>query len=670
MTTSSTSVVARHIQNMSEAKFLQPHWGYADRALPCTNDPGSCEYLDTVYHSHDLGMLYTFVLWATTGGTLFIWCIGRHLLPRRMPSSHTHEHTPAPQSSIYRLLHSTSALLRSHLLPEATTLRPIFGRTTRLQLLILAILTGYLTIFTFVGLVYKKWITPVKDMPGVYNTRTGLGPFADRVGVLAYALTPLSILLASRESVLSLITGLPYQSFNFLHRWLGYMIYVQSVLHTIGWVIVEAKLYQPQPSVWESFIAQKYMVWGVVAMVLLSIIFFMSLPCMIRLTGYEVWRKVHYVTAMLYLGACWGHWSRLYCWMLASLMVWFVDRGVRLARTGLLHYQYVDDKYQMGFRYAEAQCRVVEDAANGDVVRIDFEHNHGPWMVGQHFYLTFADGGIWQSHPFTPLSVPSDSGFQKHSYIFRAKSGETKRVADMLRSKRAASPLTPVVLSGPYGSDATSHVVGAGDINVLCVAGGTGITFVLPVLLKLTANRSTCQCDRKFELIWAVRRKADIEWIRPELDTLQKASKRLNLKIRMFVTRDDQEKSTVDSSDSEAEGKGNFVKVEAAGIPTSFSQSSSSDEVCCAPRHGSYLVQQGRPDAALKPETRHPDLRALVHDFVESTVRGPTTVFASGPGGMISDLREVVARRNSGAKVMKGNEGYDVRLINDDRLEW
>src|SRR4051812_38961910 len=70
-----------------------------------------------------------------------------------------------------------------------------------------------------VGITYKTWITPVKKHPGVYNTRTGLGGFADRVGAIAYALTPFCVALSTRESLLSLITGVPYQHFNFLHRW-------------------------------------------------------------------------------------------------------------------------------------------------------------------------------------------------------------------------------------------------------------------------------------------------------------------------------------------------------------------------------------------------------------------------------------------------------------------
>lgn len=43
---------ARHIQMADNTSRLEPHWGYVDRVLPCTNDAGSCEYLDAVYVSH------------------------------------------------------------------------------------------------------------------------------------------------------------------------------------------------------------------------------------------------------------------------------------------------------------------------------------------------------------------------------------------------------------------------------------------------------------------------------------------------------------------------------------------------------------------------------------------------------------------------------------------
>lgn len=168
-----------------------------------------------------------------------------------------------------------------------------------------------------------------------------MGGFSDRIGAFAYALTPLSVFLSQRESILSLITGMPTQSFNFIHRWLGHIIFAQSMIHTIIWTIIEAKLYQPQPKVYTNFIKQTYMIWGIVAMGLLSFIWVFSFPRMIRLTGYEFFRKSHAIVALIYLGACWGHWNKLACWMIASLAIVFMDFGIRYIRTLLIHVGYM-----------------------------------------------------------------------------------------------------------------------------------------------------------------------------------------------------------------------------------------------------------------------------------------------------------------------------------------
>lgn len=670
------TLAARHIQNMSEAASLEPHWGYANRAVPCTNDKGSCEYLDVVYHSHDLGIWYAGIFWATVGGILFLWGIGRRLYPSPradecLPGASGEQLQAAP-GAVQRFKNSVSSYRRQFFLPEA--LRPIFGRTTRLQVVILLTLVGYLTVWSFVGIVYKTWVTPVKNMSGVYNTRTSLGPWSDRIGILAYALTPLSVLLSQRESLLSLITGLPYQSFNFLHRWLGYVIVVQSALHTIAWCVVELRLYQPQPSVGLMWIKQLYMIWGVIAMFLLFVLFLLSTPWAIRRFGYEFFRKSHYVLAMVYIGACWGHWAQLNCYLLPALLLWFIDRGIRLARTGLIHYNYVSGT-SMGFRSAPASITHFPDAENGDVVRLDFVHPHDPWAVGEHFYLCFPQVSMWQSHPFTPLSVSGtrSDGLQQHSYILRAKKGATRVLADIAavscvtsanekKPEDAVAPTTPVILSGPYGGSIVKDI--QPQTNILCIAGGTGISFVTPVLLDLINQQRVP--DRRVELIWAVRRDGDVAWISQELDSLRRASGRTNLTVRIFVTREN-ELDDVNLTSQGPQSKPTFLEDKMA--ISSASSSTGEDQKATNSRAGSFSVQHPTSVEG-SSASRHPDLDGLVQQFVDSTVRGPTTVFASGPGGMISDLRKVVGHANSGAKVWRGSERYNVELVCDDRLEW
>ncbi|KAI2603625.1 ferric reductase NAD binding domain-containing protein [Hypoxylon sp. NC1633] len=640
---------ARHIQNFSEATSLEKHWGYVDRAVPCMNDAGSCAYLDQVYGSHDLSMVYSGILWAIIGGLLLVWTIARQVFPSPRADEVSvgrfdNETVTRITERRSRLTRTAASLVHRYLLPDSV--RSIFGRTTRLQVIILTVLAAYLLVFSFAGIVYQTWITPVKNSPGIYNTRTSLGPWSDRVGVLAYALTPLSVMLSSRESILSLLTGVPYQSFNFLHRWLGYIIVIQGSLHTIGWTIVEVKLYQPQPKTAQEWIVQLYIIWGVVAQILILMLFALSTPAGIRLTGYEFFRKSHYVLAMVYIGACWGHWANLQCFLIPGLAIWGLDRGIRFIRSALIHYQYLPGG-SMGFRAAHASLTLFSDAEHGDVVRMDFEHPQDPWKVGQHFYLCFTESSIWQSHPFTPLNLPKVvDGLVSHSYIFRAKKGETKKVAALAAKKLAATPdaRTPLILSGSYGESIVKNLTP--DVNVLCVAGGTGITYVLPVLLGL-AEQSAVK-DRKIQLVWAIRKKDDTRWIEREFDTISKAAKVHKIEVHIYVTREASSKTPSISDDMSEKDEMAISSVK--GVQSE------------SPLDVQKIVGQGFD--------RHPDLDKLVKEFTETTIRGPVSVYASGPGGMISDLRRIVASCNSAAKVWQGNDRYDVTLLCDDRLEW
>lgn len=622
-------------------------------------------------------MLYSFILWAVICGILLLWVLGRHLFPlSRVTSSSKQqllEDSRPRQNAFYRLGTSIKAFSRRYLLPESIW-TPVFGHTTRLQVLILTILIGYLTVFTFVGITYKTWMTPVEGSPGLHSTRTGLGPWSDRIGVFAFALTPLSVLLASRESLLSLITGIPYHHFMFLHRWLGYIIFIQSALHTLGWTVIEARLYQPQPETWNEFISQLYIIWGIVAMILLSFMVTFSTQWGIRLTGYEFFRKSHYVVAMVYIGACWGHWAQLYCWMIASLLVWFFDRGVRLIRTFTLHHLNTPNTTSaFGVHVPQARMTRFQRSCDGDVVRLDFEHNHDEWQIGQHFFLTFPALTIWQSHPMTPCSVPGKNPRgQTHTYIIRARKGMTKALAQLAQSTEADKelrPTTSVVLSGPYGQaivdDGFYH---DDEVNLFFAAGGTGITFVLSPLLALAASRRGL-----VEFAWVIRRRDDLKWIEPELHELRrKAAASSNFRIRIFVTRGSEGISYDQQPHPQTSTAPEFSKevavVDDHAIPSSMSSGVSSP----APemKEDTFLIHE--PSLSTSPSSghsTHPDLATQVKEFVRLTVAGPTKVIASGPLTMISDLRSAVAELNSARAVWKGEERYDVQLVHDDRLE-
>lgn len=327
--------------------------------------------------------------------------------------------------------------------------------------------------------------------------------------------------------------------------------------------------------------------------------------------------------------------------MIPSLILWLIDRSIRLLRSGLLHYNFIESG-KRGFKAAEASVQLFQDPQNGDVVRLDFDHPQKPWSIGQHFYLCFTEGSIWQSHPMTPFSYPeSVDGTVKHSYLFRAKKGETKKIAQIISNKSkdsSKSVTTGVILTGPYGEDLSKEIR---SDNNLFFAGGSGITFVLPIIFHLIRTRPSTLPN--VELVWVIRREQDVSWISSELEQIKNSG----VTVKIYVTRE----PISSSSSSTPTHERDLSEIE----PTSSTEKVNASSTLSI-KH-------------TREESRHPNLELLTKDFVEDTSSGSITVFASGPGGMISDLRKIVATHNDGRKVWKGDQKFDVKLLTDNRLE-
>jgi ferredoxin-NADP reductase len=90
-----------------------------------------------------------------------------------------------------------------------------------------------------------------------------------------------------------------------------------------------------------------------------------------------------------------------------------------------------------------------------------------------------------------------------------------------------------VVMTGPYG-ERTMHNLSP-DSNILCIAGGTGITYVLPVLLDLASRPQSM--DRHMHLVWVIRHRGDLDWVAPELAILKRKCPNLRANISIYVTR-------------------------------------------------------------------------------------------------------------------------------------
>ena len=197
-----------------------------------------------------------------------------------------------------------------------------------------------------------------------------------------------------------------------------------------------------------------------------------------------------------------------------------------------------------------------------------------------------------------------------------------------------------------------------GMTNILAIAGGTGVSLTLPIILAATS--SPAFEGAAIDFIWIIRRSSNMQWISAELEELKRASRvePTNFKIHIFVTQEHNGKVAMEVKNQSYE-KDMDIAIEQlvdSGALTSGSESdlgSSNYEV-------TYLNSQ------------RPLLKNVVSDFMETraTYNYPTRVVASGPAEMGHDLRAIVAGLNDGGKVWKGEKRWDVDLHWDDRMGW
>ena len=90
-----------------------------------------------------------------------------------------------------------------------------------------------------------------------YREHRGYGspPIAVRTGLMAVACTPILVALAGKANLITLLTGYGHEKLNLLHRYVSWMCFLLSVVHTIpfivaplndgGYAALQAQFYKP-----------------------------------------------------------------------------------------------------------------------------------------------------------------------------------------------------------------------------------------------------------------------------------------------------------------------------------------------------------------------------------------------------------------------------------------
>ena len=396
---------------------------------------------------------------------------------------------------------------------------------------------------------------------GNQNKAALLAEVRGRTGVLAVAnMIPL-VLLAGRNNPAIHLLKVSFDTFNLLHRWMGRIVVIEAVAHTIAWGAnsVHAK---GMHATMDSLGGDTFLLTGLIGTMAMTIIIVQS-PSIVRHAFYETFLHLHQFLAFAAILGVYLHLeiAKLPAlpYIRAVVGIWAADRLIRGLRLSYLN-----------ISRRRGCTKVMVEALPGEACRVTFHlPRHITVRPGSHVYAYIPRISWWMSHPFsvawtntdsepptglrldspttpaTPASLEKQSrglpsldpskGPTSISLIMAARTGMTRKIYQSALASRSHVLHLSGFVEGPYAGHDSLSSYG----TVILFAGGAGITHHLVQIRHLIASARACTvATRRVVLVWSVRNVEMLSWVRPWMDEiLQMEGRREVLKVELFVTK-------------------------------------------------------------------------------------------------------------------------------------
>lgn len=371
-----------------------------------------------------------------------------------------------------------------------------------------------------------------------------------RSGMLAIVnMVPL-IILAGRNNPLIPLLLISFDTYNLLHRWMGRMVVLETVIHTTCWAYVEHAA-TGWSGIGSKIMKSPFIGWGTIGTVAMVVIL-LSSPSPVRHAFYETFLNAHIILAFFAMVGVVVHCElgklpqTPYMW--AVIVLWLAERVTRVARIVYCNLS----------RKSWTSASI--EPLSGDACRVTM---HLPKYMdinpGTHAYLRFATVRPWESHPFSiawvdhisnspslptsekdletqgPQRIDKSNTTTDVSFIIHAQTGMTRRLFDKASlSSLKVFPLK-AAFEGPYAGHHSLDSYG----HAVLFAGSSGITHQIPYLRHLIQGFAAgTVATRKIVLVWVIRDSEQLEWVRPWMDKiLQMPRRRDILTTKIFITR-------------------------------------------------------------------------------------------------------------------------------------
>jgi predicted ferric reductase len=372
-----------------------------------------------------------------------------------------------------------------------------------------------------------------------------------RSGTLAALNLIPTILFALRNNPLIWILKVSYDDFNLLHRWAARLVVVESVVHTLAWLI---NTYRASNKHWMAIgdvlaTTPSYQ-WGMVGTVIfIAIVVQACSP--LRHSFYETFLTMHRILAIVGIVSVYVHIDTHKLpqlpWMQIVFTLLGLEWGFRVVSI-------------LWFNWSPRRCtRVQIEALHGEACRLTFDMVR-PWTPrpGCHVHVYLPTLEWWTSHPFSVAWCSPDKPRSSEdklpvtekdleelfalnrrsstiSIICRARTGITRKMYDKACDSPGNTFSTWGAIEGPYGGHESLNSYG----TVVLFAAGVGITHQVNFVRELIQGYiDGTAATRKVVLVWTVPSAECLEWIKPWMDQILAMPKRREVfRMMIFVSK-------------------------------------------------------------------------------------------------------------------------------------
>ncbi|EKM76674.1 hypothetical protein AGABI1DRAFT_78091 [Agaricus bisporus var. burnettii JB137-S8] len=378
------------------------------------------------------------------------------------------------------------------------------GRSYSLNIMQVLLSATYIVILFAWSLINRKSNVKVKRVPD---------DWADLSGRIAAIQLPLIVGLGMKNNLISCLTGVSFEKLNYLHRMTSRVMMVLVWLHSGTRVHKVITL----PGIRAGVLAAA-------ALTLLCIVWVRP----IRGKAYELFLVTHLLLALIIVLSAYFHAKRRevaqFVW--PAMALWALDRFIRMCRLAI---SFFAKKHESG-RKISSEPKV--EILPGHLIRLTtptpkFFH----WRPGQTAYLILPQISRtpFEGHPFTISTIDTKSSHNSElKFLIQSRKGFTRR----LHNSDISKSIGTVLIDGPYSSP--PRLVGYD--SVLLIAGGSGVSFTLPLLLDLLERSKSGMACRRLTFVWTVRQLEHIVWIEDDLlGALKDIPPNLSLNIHIFA---------------------------------------------------------------------------------------------------------------------------------------